>query len=128
MRPDKERTARAVSHDGDIVKIDGKSVRMEYMVREAFWVDGRAVVLLDPHAFLDDIAFGKARRRPRDPVHNLRAYSPSGEMLWQAEQPQANDHYYLIESREPLVALSFSAYRCDIDLSSGRILDKKKLK
>ena len=125
MRPDKE---RAVSHDGDIVKIDGKSVRMEYMVRDAFWVDGRAVVLLDPGAFLDDIAYGKARRRPRDPVQNLRAYSPSGEMLWQAELPQEHDHYYMIESREPLIALSFSAFRCDLDLSNGRILNKEKLK
>jgi hypothetical protein len=125
MRSDKE---RAVSYDGDIVKIDGKPVRMEYMVRDAFWADGRAVVLLDPGAFLDDIAFGKARLKPRDPVQNLRAYAPSGEMLWQAELPQMDDHYYLIESREPLVALSFSAYRCDLDLSNGRILNKEKLK
>ena len=58
----------------------------------------------------------------------MRAYSPSGEMLWQAEQPEADDHYYLIESREPLVALSFSAFRCDIDLSNGRIVNKKSLK
>ena len=125
MRPDKD---PAVSHDGDIVKIDGKPVRMEYMVRDAFWASGRAVVLLDPNAFLDKPAYGVARRRSRDPVQNLRAYLPSGEMLWQAEQPELDDHYYRIESHEPLVALSFSAYRCDLDLSNGRILKKKKLK
>jgi hypothetical protein len=119
---------RSVSHDGDIVKIDGKPVRMEYMVRDAFWADGRAVVLLDPDAYLDNIAFGSARRRSRDPVQNLRAYAPSGEMLWQAEQPEVDDHYYLIESHEPLIALSFSAYRCGIDLGSGRLLEKKSLK
>ena len=119
---------RFVSHDGDIVKIDGKPIRMEFMVRDAFWADGRAIVLLDPHAFLDDIAFGKARRRSRDPVQNLRAYAPSGELLWQAEQPEVDDHYYLIESRQPLVALSFSAYRCDIAPASGRILSKHHLK
>jgi len=55
---------RAVSHDGDIVKIDGKPVRMQYMVRDAFWADGRAVVLLDPDAFLD--APGGARKAPPD--------------------------------------------------------------
>ena len=33
-----------------------------------------------------------------------------------------------IESREPLVALSFSAFRCDIDPESGRILRKQYLK
>ncbi len=125
MPTDKE---RAVSHDGDIVKIDGKPLRMEYMVRDAFWADGRAIVLLDPDAFLDKPTFGVARRRSREPVQNIRAYSPSGEMLWQAEQPEADDHYYRIESREPLVALSFSAYRCDLDLSNGRILSKNRLK
>jgi hypothetical protein len=119
---------RAVSHDGDIVKIDGKPVRMEYMVRDAFWAGGRAVVLLNPDAYLDNIAYGQARRRSRDPVQNLRAYSPSGELLWQAEQPEIDDHYYRIESREPLVALSFSAFRCDLDLANGRLLNKKSLK
>jgi hypothetical protein len=125
MTSDRDRT---VTHDGDIVKIDGKPVRMEYMVRDAFWADGRAVVLLDPDAYLDDIAFGKSRRRSRDPVQNLRAYAPSGELLWQAEQPEVDDHYYRIERHEPLVALSFSAYRCDLDLASGRILKKHHLK
>ncbi len=119
---------RAVSHDGDIIRIDGKPTRMEYMVRDAFWADGRAIVLLDPDAYLDKLTYGKARRRSRDPVQNLRAYSPAGELLWQAEQPEADDHYYRVESREPLVALSFSAYRCDIDLDSGRILKKHRLK
>jgi hypothetical protein len=123
MPSDKE---RAVSHDGDIVKIDGKPLRMNHMVRDAFWAGGCAVVLLDPDTFLDEP--GGARKAPRDPLKNLRAYSPSGEMLWQAEQPEADDHYYRIESREPLVALSFSAFRCDLDLSNGRILKKTSLK
>ena len=97
---------------------------MEYMVRDAFWAHGRAIVLLDPNAYLDKPAFGAARRKSRKPVQNLRAYSPAGEMLWQAEQPEFADHYYRIESRDPLVALSFSAYRCDIDPGSGQILKK----
>jgi hypothetical protein len=123
MRSDQPRT---VTHDGDIVNINGKPVRMDYMVRDAFWAGGHAVVLLDPRTFLDEP--GGARRRPRDPVRNLRAYAPSGEKRWEAEQPELEDHYYRIESREPLVALSFSAYRCDIDLATGRILSKAKLK
>ncbi|MEX1993037.1 MAG: hypothetical protein WD929_00125 [Steroidobacteraceae bacterium] len=120
--------AHKVTHDGDIIKIDGRPTRMEYMVRDAFWAHGRAIVLLDPHAFLDNPAFGAARRKSRKPVQNLRAYSPAGEMLWQAAQPEFADHYYKIESREPLVALSFSAYRCDIDPKDGQILRKTYLK
>ena len=123
MQVDKE---RAVSHDGDTVRIDGKPVRMDHMVRDAFWAGGHAIVLLYPETFLDEP--GGARKRPRDPLKNLRAYSPSGELQWEAEQPEHEDHYYIIESRDPLVALSFSAYRCDLDVTNGRILSKTKLK
>lgn len=118
---------RTVTHDGDIVKIDGKPLRMEFIVRDAFWAGSHAIVLLDPHAFFDDPAYG-GRKAPRDPVKNLRAYAPSGELQWEAEQPEVQDHYYIIETRDPLVALSFSGYRCVLDLASGRILAKTKLK
>ncbi|MGQ0430295.1 MAG: hypothetical protein ACT4UQ_10205 [Gammaproteobacteria bacterium] len=117
-----------VTHDGDIVRIDGRPVRMEFMVRDAFWAGDRAVVLLDPKAYLDDPTYGAQRRRSRKPVHNLRAYAPSGEKLWEAEQPKLEDHYYRIDSREPLVALSFSGFRCELDVASGRIQMKTKLK
>ena len=120
--------AHKVTHDGDIIKVDGRPTRMDYMVRDAFWAHGRAIVLLDPNAYLDNPAFGAARRRSRKPVQNLRAYSAAGELLWQAEQPELADHYYRIESREPLVALSFSAFRCDIDPENGQILRKTFLK
>jgi hypothetical protein len=116
----------AVSHDGDIVRVDGRPLRMEFMVRDAFWAGDRAVVLLDPNSFLDEP--GGARRAPRDAVHNLRAYAPSGELLWEAEQPEKDDHYYMIEKRAPLVALSFSAYRCDLDPATGHIRKKTRLK
>jgi hypothetical protein len=124
MRAEKQKD---VSHDGDIVKVAGRALRMEYMVRDAFWADDRAIVLLDPTAFLDHPAYG-SRKRSRNPVHNLRAYSPSGKLLWQAEQPELDDHYYMIENQAPLVALSFSAFRCDVDLETGRILRKESLK
>ncbi len=118
----------AVSHDGDIVKIDGRPVRMDFMVRDAFWAGGHAVVLLDPQAYLDSPTYGAQRRRSRDPVRNLRAYAPSGELRWQAELPEFEDHYYRIECHEPLVALSFSAFRCELDLANGRIRKKTRLK
>jgi len=120
--------SHGVTHDGDIIQVDGRPTRMDHMVRDAFWAHGRVIVLLDPDAYLDNPAFGGARRKPRKPAQNLRAYTPAGELLWQAEQPEFADHYLRIESREPLVALSFSAYRCDIDPASGRILKKSRLK
>ena len=119
---------RAVTFDGDIIRIDGKPTRMSFMVRDAFWAHDCAIVLLDPNAYLDVPTYHAQRRKPRSPMQNLHAYSPSGELLWQAEQPEFADHYYRIESREPLVALSFSAFRCDIDPGTGRILRKHYLK
>jgi hypothetical protein len=119
---------RAVTFDGDIIRIDGKPTRMTHMVRDAFWAHDCAIVLLDPDAYLDVPTYHAQRRKPRKPVQNLRAYAPSGELLWQAEQPEFADHYYLIESQEPLVALSFSAFRCDIDPTTGKILRKQNIK
>ena len=121
-------SAYTVSHDGDIVRVAGRALRMEYMVLDAFWAHGRVIVLLDPTAYLDSVAYSGGRRRSRDSLLNLRAYSPGGELLWQAEQPLPEDHYYKVESRDPLCALSFSAYRCDIDPESGRIVGKQLLR
>ena len=118
----------AVTFDGDIIRIDGRPKRMNFMVRDAFWAHDRAIVLLDPNAYLDVPTYHAQRRKPRRPTQNLHAYSPSGELLWQAEQPESSDHYYLIESHEPLVALSFSAFRCDLDPKTGKILRKTNVK
>src|SRR6202008_3783390 len=91
-------TGYSVSHDGDIVRVAGKPLRMEYMVLDAFWAHGRAIVLLDPAAYLDSVEYSRGRRKSRDPLYNLRAYAPGGELLWQAEQPDQEDHYYKVES------------------------------
>jgi hypothetical protein len=119
---------RTVTYDGDIIRIDGKPKRMTYMVRDAFWAYDRAIVLLDPQAFLDVPSYHAQRRKPRKPARNLCAFSAAGELLWQAEQPEFADHYYLIESRDPLVALSFSAFRCMLDPANGKILRKQNIK
>ena len=121
-------TAYSVTHDGDIVRVAGRAIRMEYMVLDAFWAHGRAIVLLDPAAYLDSVAYSRGRRKSREPLHNLRAYSPGGEVLWHAEQPAPEDHYYKVESRDPLRVLSFSAFRCDIDPDTGRIAARPSLK
>jgi len=120
-------TTHSVAHDGDIVRVSGRALRMEYMVLDAFWSHGRVIVLLDPAAYLDQVAYSGGRHKSRHPLRNLRAYSPGGELLWQAEQPLPEDYYYRIESREPLTALSLSAFRCDIDPESGRIAGKQSI-
>ena len=95
---------RAVTHDGDIVKIDGKSAahgihgpRRLLGGRPRHRAAGPACLPRRP-------GLRRPQGAPQSRPKNLRAYAPSGELLWEAEQPEAQDHYYLIESREPLVA------------------------
>lgn len=114
-----------VSHTGREVLIDGKLVQLEYEVREAFELDGKIIVLLDPNAYLQDPSYGKERRRGHDALQNLRALSVLGESLWEAEFPEAADYYYKIVDVHPLTALSFSSYRCVIDGATGRIVRKE---
>jgi hypothetical protein len=108
--------------------IDGSPYKMEYPVKDAFWAEGRAIVLLDPDAFLTDSAYKKARRRGDGAIRNLLALARNGTLLWQAALPESVDYYYKLENRNPLIALSFSSYRCEIDPFDGHIAMKQFLK
>jgi hypothetical protein len=117
-----------ISHHGNDIMVDGTAYSMEYPVREAFELDGRLIVLLDADAYLRDPSYPKERRRGKNALRNLRAYTLSGAPLWEAEFPEPADYYYKLDSRAPLTALSFSSYRCRIDPATGRILDRQFLK
>jgi len=105
------------------VTVAATSLALDYGVRDAFDLDGRVIVLIDPDAYLHDPEHEQARRRGDNPIRNLRAYAADGELLWEAEFPEAVDYYYRIVSRQPLVVLSFSSYRCRIDPETGRITE-----
>jgi len=117
-----------ICHSGSVVTVDGVAWATEYPVKEAFALTEAVCVLLEPDAYLSDAAYPKERRRGKGALRNLRAYSPTGALLWEAEFPEQADYYYRIVSREPLVALSFSSYRCRIDPASGRIVEAEFMK
>jgi hypothetical protein len=114
-----------VSCQGRELFIDGRSIELEYAVRDAFELDGRIIVLLDPDAYLKDPAYGKERRRGDGALRNLRALSMSGQPLWEARFPEAADYYYKVVERRPLTVLSFSSFRCVIDTVTGQIISKE---
>lgn len=116
--------SKSVPYEGSKLLFDGKSVVMPYAVRDAFLLGDRIIVLLDPDSYLNDPSYGKERRRGNNPLRNLLALSRDGKTLWEAEFPEAVDHYYLICSRRPLRVNSFSSYQCEIDSRTGRILKK----
>jgi len=117
-----------IEHTGNRLVIDGESLMTEFPIQSAVELGERVVVLLDPDSCLGDPAYGKDRRRGSNPVRNLRAYSRSGELLWEADFPEPADYYYRLVSSDPLVALSFSSYECEVDPDTGKIVGRRFLK
>lgn len=115
----------SLTHNGCTLIIDGKSLSMQYDIRDAFVSDGRIIILIDPNAYLKDPAYSKERRRGLNPLKNLFALSMNGKLVWEAEFPEGADYYYSIESRLPLTVKSFSSYRCVIDVDTGKIKAKE---
>ncbi len=57
---------------------------------------------------------------------NLEAFSLSGKKLWTAELPNTGGTatYVGMNNDLPLIAWSFSCWMCEIDINTGRILQK----
>jgi hypothetical protein len=110
------------------VLIDGYAVDMDWPVLDAFEDDQGAIVLLDPNAYLADPDYRRSRKLGRPPVQNLLAITRLGARRWEAELPTATDYYYSIASRVPLVANSFSSYRCEVSADNGTILSRQFVK
>jgi hypothetical protein len=62
-----------------------------------------------------------------EPARNLFAYSPIGELLWQAQDigMGAFDAYTDITSESPLVVFNYACFACTIDLSTGEVTSKQ---
>jgi len=120
-----------ISYSKNTLEIDGVVIATPWPVREAFESENKVIVLLDPFATIteaiDDIReiAGIAKGR------NVFCYSSVGLLLWKAEFPNGDgseDYYYRISSQIPLRANSFSSFRCEIDLLSGKIIRKEFFK
>ena len=114
----------SVSFNGNTLVIDDRTLSLEYVISDAFALNDQIIVLLDPDSYLLAPSYGKERRRGNKPVHNLLAFSSGGQLLWEAEFPEQADYYYRVVSKQPLTALSFSSYRCEIDPRTGTIIAK----
>lgn len=119
---------KAVTFQGSSLLVDDTTLPMPYAIRDAFALEDKIIVLLDPNAYLNDPSYGKDRRRGNNPLHNLFALSTDGKTLWEAEFPERADYYYRVSSKSPLTALSFSSFRCEIDPHSGKIVRREFFK
>lgn len=118
----------SLNFEGDKILVGDRLFTMPYLVREAFVLDDKIIVLLDPNSYLKDPNYGIERRRGKDTLKNLFALSEAGKLLWEAEMPEQADYYYKISSLSPLKVNSFSSYKCEIDPQTGKILSKEFFK
>lgn len=118
----------SVSFQGKTLLIDGQSVQMPWYVLDAVEQGNKVFVLLDPDSYLLDPNYKIMRRQGAPAIRNLIAVTKTGATLWEAEMPEASDYYYRLSSATPLIANSFSSYRCEIDPSNGAIKNKEFLK
>ena len=91
-------------------------IKAAYPVFEAREIGERVLVLYDYMAF------------PRgEPSRNLFAYDLTGKQLWRAEDigQGATDGYTNIISEVPLIVGNFACFNCTIDISTGKVLEKK---
>ncbi len=95
---------------------------MAWPIKAATENGTQVFILLDPDSYLTDPAYKVLNPRGSASLRNLLALNDAGEILWRAEFPEPTDYYYLLKSVDPLVAYSFSSYRCTIDPNSGKVI------
>lgn len=112
----------------NLLVIDGTRVQMPWPVLDAVETENTVFVLLDPNSYLKDEAYLDSLRRGGSAIKNLIALRKNGMKLWDADLPEHSDYYYKIISSSPLVANSFSSYRCEIDPEDGSIKEREFFK
>jgi hypothetical protein len=118
----------SISFQGKALVIDGHSIELAWPVLDAIEDAGKVFVLFDPDSYLSDPSYKVTRRQGAPAIKNLIALTKAGVKLWEAETPDSSDYYYRLTSTEPLVANTFSSYRCEIDPDSGAIKKREFLK
>ena len=99
----------------------GQRLQLEHGVRVAEQLpDGDILVLYETTP--DD---GPAWKT----LNNLVRVDGSGSVRWTAQLPESHgDVYVRLVSTDPIVAQSFSGYRCTIDAGTGEILRREFVK
>ena len=109
----------SVSFSGNTLTISGVDHTLEYPILDARQVDGLTVVLFRPEAF-----------RGGGQFRNLVGLDGHGDECWKAELPtnMGMDAYVQIVSEAPLTVDSYCSYRCEIDVTTGKVTTKEFFK
>src|SRR4051812_14060325 len=109
--------------------VAGTRISVAWRIRASSSTEDLVLVVLDPDEYLADSVYRNARKSGTPALRNLPAFSrKSGDKVWEAELPEPVDYYYELVSAEPILALSYSGFRCEIDNVDGHIKSKQFLK
>lgn len=107
--------------------IDGESIEMQWPILATLDAGEWVFVLLNPDSYLAAPGYKESRHRGAPAIRNLIALNRQGNKIWEAEFPEPAD-YYSISGGSPLIAKSFSSFRCEISSESGAIVKKEFFK
>ena len=117
-----------ISFKDNTLTINGQLIQLPWPLLDAIEEGSQVFALFDPDSYLLNPTYKEMRRKGAPAMRNLVAFGKDGTKLWEAEFPEPSDYYYRISSSSPLVANSFSSYRCEINPINGTILKKEFLK
>lgn len=94
--------------------IGSKTIEQRAKVIDARENCGLIVVFLD----------GDEKELRKERFQNIRAYTLDGQLAWDADLPSEHpaDAYWSISFGNPIVAMSFSSHKCEIDPKTGKIV------
>jgi hypothetical protein len=119
--------AGKLTFSGKSLEVDGRTLETRWAVQQAYAIGNKIIVLLDVFSTVDGLPrdIHEMRKSPRE--RNLQCFCENGQLLWEAEFPEDDgaDYYYSVTPSTPLIASSFSSYRCEIDLNTGKVLRRE---
>jgi len=104
-----------ISFSGNNLFIDDTKKTLDYPIHTAFLNEKLIIVLFDPTS------------KKHGCFNNLIALTKSGVKAWEASLPtnQSSDAYYKVHLGHPLIADSYSSFRCMISPKDGKIIEKE---
>lgn len=106
-----------MNYSDNVIVIDERRLHLPYKIKEAHEISNNILILFAPGEFKSE----------EKAFNNLHYYDRQGRMLWVAELPtdEPMDRYYKIKSIDPIIAYSVCSYSCNIDPSTGKIIESK---